>query len=200
METTPNKTDDLEKLATETQARIFDRVVVDKFFRKIYPIVERASAETMAKFQSKQRAVEVQDLAQIACIKILKSLTKFDLARSSFKTWVYMTVRGCWFDLLGSAHEVVVEELDGEGARELATPWSAVDDQVDARLSLRLIESVIPHPTLELVVANAAGWSLQDLADMKGANVETMKSRVRVARGRIGTVLEWVSAGCVVAA
>jgi RNA polymerase sigma factor (sigma-70 family) len=200
METTPNKPDDLDKLAEETQARISERGVVEKFFKKVYPHVERASARTMARFPSKQCSDVGQDLTQIACKKIWTSLLKFDPKRARFKTWINVIVRGVWFDVLEAAREGDYEEIDVEDARELAAPMSAVDDQVDARRRVEILHVALPRPTLELVIGDGLGCTLKELAFMQGANLDTTKSRLIVARQRAGEVLSWASVGCIVAA
>jgi hypothetical protein len=77
---------------------------------------------------------------------------------------------------------------------------SAVDDQVDARITVKLMRSVLPRPTLELVVGVGMGYSLKALADAHGAKLETTKTRLSVARLRVGEMLDDVTVGCVVAA
>jgi RNA polymerase sigma factor (sigma-70 family) len=193
--------DGLGQCAIETQARISTPSAVDQFLKKIRPHVQRASARAMERYPSKRRDVDVDDLTQVACTKIWRSLATYDPKKGRFSTWVGAIVQHAWFEMLGAAHDGDCIDIDDEAPRAVASLASAVDDQVAARISVRVLEAALPRPTHELVLRYGAGCSLKELAIIQGAKMETTKSRLTVARAKIGEILnDVVSVGCVIAA
>lgn len=181
MEKIPNTSFDLDKLAIAAQEHLADRGAAQKFFKQIYPFVRRVCARTVARRPSRHRAFEDEDLVQEVCAKVWKSLPKFKLDKGHFAGWVWTLASRAWIDLAFSRDDTPeVVQLDDELPHEI----SAVDVQVDARRSLALLKGALPPLTFKLIVLQGAGHSAQDIADMQGANVETVKTRIRVARQR----------------
>jgi len=170
----------LETLAVAAQKHASDRAAGQQFFKNIYPFVRHVCVRTVVRRSSRQRAFDFEDLVQAVCVKIWTSLENFDPAKGRFSTWVWTLARHTWTDLAFSKGDCS-SELVGidEG---MPVDASGVDERVDARQSLELIKGALPAAALKLIVMNGVGHSAYDIAGLQGANVETVKSRIRVAR------------------
>ena len=189
---------DLDQLAAAAQGNASDRGAMQQFLKQIQPFVRHVCRRAIALRPTRQCAFDDEDLAQIVRVKIWTSLSKFDLAKGHFAGWVRKIASCAWIDLAfsrGDTPETV------EAGPELQHEGSAVDDQTDARLSLVFLGDSLSPPEMRLIVMNGAGHSAQDIADIEGANVETVKTRIRVARRRAFNCLgAWSTGSCVVAA
>ena len=173
----------LDTTALQAQRNSADPRVLQRFFVEIYPLVRHASARTIDRFPSKQRAVGVEDLAQTACAKVLEGLVTFDVTKGRFSTWVWTIVRRSWFDVLSLRQGDLEVDLD-DTVDDTASAFSPVDEQVDARIGLGTLGRMLPRVSFELLVTNAMGSSAQEIGSTQGVSFETVKSRLRVARHR----------------
>lgn len=189
---------DLDKLAVAAQGHASDRGAIQEFLKQIRPFVRHVCRRAIALRPTRQCAFDDEDLAQLVSVKIWTSLSKFDLAKGHFAGWVRKIASRSWIDLAFSRGDVP-ETV--EAGPELQHEVSSVDDQVDARLTLVFLGDSLSPPEMRLIVLNGAGHAAQDIADMEGANVETVKTRIRVARRRAFNCLgAWTTGNCVVAA
>lgn len=132
-------------------------------------------------------AEDAQDCLQEAMLRIFRSISGFK-AESSFSTWVYrITVNTC-LDELRRRKNRPNTSLDGL----LDTGWSPSDeddtpDRHAARRQTRenlrrLIRELPEDMRAAVVLRDIEGYSYDEIAEILGANVGTVKSRI--SRGR----------------
>jgi RNA polymerase sigma-70 factor (ECF subfamily) len=140
------------------------------------------------------RQDDVEDIAQQVFLKVYLSLNRFD-QRAAFSTWLYkIAVNECWDHLRkkkvrpllyeADLSEEQVSQLDGIGA--LGRSTAGIDEQTQTRDTLERVLEILPEQDRELLMLKEVeGFSVQELADILGLNVNTVKVRLFRARGRI---------------
>src|SRR6202051_5241015 len=141
---------------------------------------------------------DVEDVAQQALAKAYFSIRRFDL-RSAFGTWLYkIAVNECWDYLRKKKVRRLVYESDmsEEQVRKMeATPQQSfgghqhLEDagrRLEQRqLIQRLAGELEEKDQLMLVVKGGEGFSVEEIGEVLGLNVNTVKVRLFRARGRI---------------
>jgi RNA polymerase sigma-70 factor (ECF subfamily) len=145
-----------------------------------------------------RRREDIEDVAQQAFVKAYFSLRRFDL-RSAFGTWLYkITVNECWDYLRKKRVRRLVYEADlsEEQARQLesipehagvaARPPEDAERRTEQRDLLdRLLGELEEKDRLMLVMKEVEGFSVEEISDVLGLNVNTVKVRLFRARGRL---------------
>jgi RNA polymerase sigma-70 factor, ECF subfamily len=140
-----------------------------------------------------RRREDVEDVAQQVFLKAFVSLKRFD-QRSAFSTWLYkISVNECWDYLRkkkvrplvyeSDLSEEQVSRLDGILSQERQTEGPS--ERAEARELLeRLLEKLPEQDRQLLVLKEVEGFSVEELAQILGLNVNTVKVRLFRARGR----------------
>jgi RNA polymerase sigma-70 factor, ECF subfamily len=141
---------------------------------------------------------DVEDVAQQALAKAYFSIRRFDL-RSAFGTWLYkIAVNECWDYLRKKKVRRLVYEADlsEEQVRKLdAIPEHGFGDsrsredagrRVEQRQLLeRLMGELEKKDQVMLVLKEVEGFSVAEIGEVLGLNVDTVKVRLFRARGRL---------------
>jgi RNA polymerase sigma-70 factor, ECF subfamily len=141
---------------------------------------------------------DVEDVAQQALAKAYFSIRRFDL-RSAFGTWLYkIAVNECWDYLRKKKVRRLVYESDlsEEQVRKLdSVPQQSFGGQQhleDAgrrleqrQLIERLLGQLDEKDKLMLVMKEVEGFSVEEIGEVLGLNVNTVKVRLFRARGRV---------------
>jgi RNA polymerase sigma-70 factor (ECF subfamily) len=145
-----------------------------------------------------RRREDAEDVAQQALAKAYFSLKRFDL-RSAFGTWLYkIAVNECWDHLRKKKVRRLVYESDlseeqarqVEGATDAAgsqgRPREDTSRQVEHRqLVERLLAQLDEKDRLMLVMKEVEGFSVEEIGEVLGLNLNTVKVRLFRARGRL---------------
>jgi RNA polymerase sigma-70 factor (ECF subfamily) len=143
-------------------------------------------------------SMDVEDVAQQALAKAYFSIRRFDL-RSAFGTWLYkIAVNECWDYLRKKKVRRLVYEADlsEEQVRKLeSVPEQSFGDphfrpdtgsRVEQRqLVERLLAELDEKDQLMLVMKEVEGFSVEEIGEVLGLNVNTVKVRLFRARGRL---------------
>jgi RNA polymerase sigma-70 factor, ECF subfamily len=143
-------------------------------------------------------SADVEDVAQQALAKAYFSIRRFDL-RSAFGTWLYkIAVNECWDYLRKKKVRRLVYEADlsEEQVRKLESlpehgygGGSHREDsgrRVEQRqLVERLLGELEEKDQLMLVMKEVEGFSVEEIGEVLGLNVNTVKVRLFRARGRL---------------
>ena len=133
---------------------------------------------------------EAEDVAQQVLLKAYVSLPRFDL-RSAFSTWLYkITVNECWDHLRRrkSRPQVLQSELSEDQARkvESLSGDGGFTNPAERAMQGDLVEGLLAHLSEEdrqiLVLKEVEGFSVREVGDMIGLNVNTVKVRLFRAR------------------
>ena len=141
---------------------------------------------------------DVEDVAQQALAKAYFSIRRFDL-RSAFGTWLYkIAVNECWDYLRKKKVRRLVYEADlsEEQVRKLdslpehgygaALHREDTGRRVEQRqLIERLLGELAEKDQLMLVMKEVEGFSVEEIGEVLGLNVNTVKVRLFRARARL---------------
>ena len=144
-----------------------------------------------------RRGEDIEDVAQQVFIKVFVALKRFDL-RSSFPTWLYkVTVNECWDYLRKKRARPLVYEADlsQEQAQQLETghpagveggPAQDAERRTELRDTLdRLLAELTQEEQTMLTLKEVEGFSVEEIGEVFGLNVNTVKVRLFRARGRL---------------
>jgi len=145
-----------------------------------------------------RRREDVEDVAQQVFVKAYFSLRRFDL-RSAFGTWLYkIAVNECWDYLRkkrvrrlvyeADLSEEQVRQLDGvqERAGGAESPAEDAGRRTEQRdLLERLMGELDAKDRWMLVMKEVEGFSVEEIGEALGLNVNTVKVRLFRARGRL---------------
>ncbi len=143
-------------------------------------------------------SADVEDVAQQALAKAYFSIQRFD-QRSAFGTWLHkIAVNECWDYLRKKKVRRLVYEADLsedqlrkiESAPEHGYSGSVPRDDASNRLEHRqLIERMLQQleekDQVMLVMKEVEGFSVEEIGEVLGLNVNTVKVRLFRARGRL---------------
>jgi RNA polymerase sigma-70 factor (ECF subfamily) len=141
---------------------------------------------------------DVEDVAQQALAKAYFSIRRFDL-RSAFGTWLYkIAVNECWDYLRKKKVRRLVYEADlsEEQVRKLESlpehGYGGAAHREDAgrrleqrQLVERLLGELEDKDQIMLVMKEVEGFSVEEIGEVLGLNVNTVKVRLFRARGRL---------------
>ena len=141
---------------------------------------------------------DVEDVVQQALAKAYFSIRQFDL-RSAFGTWLYkITVNECWDYLRKRKVRRLVYEADlsEDQLRKLDSvpetsggdlrPREQASRRVEHRqLVERLLDELEDRDRLMLVMKEVEGFSVEEIGEILGLNINTVKVRLFRARGRL---------------
>ncbi len=141
-----------------------------------------------------RRREDVEDVAQQIFLKAFVSLKRFD-QRSAFSTWLYkISVNECWDYLRkkkvrplvyeSDLSEEQVSRLDGIVSQDRPPESPSTGAEVRELLE-RMLEKLPEQDRQLLLLKEVEGFSVEELADILGLNVNTVKVRLFRARGRI---------------
>lgn len=190
------RTEAAEKAASE------ERVLV----RRAQAGEVAAYEELLAKHQQRVFAVvggilrhreDVEDVAQQVFVKAYFSLKRFDL-RSAFGTWLYkIAVNECWDYLRKKKVRRLVYESDlsEEQGRLMAAasesqgidrPKEDTAKRLEQReLIERLLSELDEEDRAMLVMKEVEGFSVEEISESLGMNVNTVKVRLFRSRGKL---------------
>ncbi len=141
-----------------------------------------------------RRREDVEDVAQQVFIKAYFSLKRFD-QRSAFSTWLYkITVNECWDYLRKKRVRPLVYEADlsEDQARQMDSfvpAGKAPADSSDRAAMRQQVERLLAQLSEEdrqmMVLKEVEGFSVEEVGEILGLNVNTVKVRLFRARARL---------------
>jgi RNA polymerase sigma-70 factor, ECF subfamily len=143
-----------------------------------------------------RRREDIEDVAQQVFLKAYISIRRFDM-RSAFSTWLYkIAVNECWDYLRKKKVRPLSYEADlsEEQARHVeqfvsnSIDGGSPDERAELReIVERLLSDLTEEDRMMLVLKEAQGFAVDDIARMLGLNVNTVKVRLFRARRRLAT-------------
>jgi RNA polymerase sigma-70 factor, ECF subfamily len=171
---------ELVRLAQNGTAQAFEELV-RRHQQRVFAVVARIL----------HRREDVEEIAQQVFLKAYVSIRRFDM-RSAFSTWLYkIAVNECWDSLRKKKVRPLVYESDlsEEQVQRLdsyATTGrgpTSPDERAQARELVELLLSSLSEEDKRiLLLKEVEGLSVQEIADIFGLNVNTVKVRMFRAR------------------
>jgi RNA polymerase sigma-70 factor (ECF subfamily) len=129
---------------------------------------------------------DASDVGQDAMVRIYQKIKEFN-GRSSFKTWLYRVVSNlCLDELRRRKHQVAsleeYRELGYEPASASPNPEETAESMERSRLIQELLTSLsVEHRTI-LILKDIEGLEYNEIAQVLGCGIGTVKSRLSRAR------------------
>ncbi|HEV2305191.1 MAG TPA: sigma-70 family RNA polymerase sigma factor [Candidatus Acidoferrales bacterium] len=143
-----------------------------------------------------RRREDIEDVAQQVFLKAYISIGRFDM-RSAFSTWLYkIAVNECWDYLRKKKVRPLTYEADlsEEQARHVeqfvsvgAEASNAAERAEMREIVERLLSDLSEEDRTMLVLKETQGFAVEEIGQMLGLNVNTVKVRLFRARRRLAT-------------
>jgi RNA polymerase sigma-70 factor (ECF subfamily) len=129
-----------------------------------------------------------EDIAQDVFLAAFAKLATFDPARSRFSTWLFTITRNKCINRMKKKRPVCMRQLPERG-RQHAPDQHAVRNELLARLD-RALEALPARQRRAFVLAEFEALPYEEIAQIEGARIGTVKSRINRARGKLADVLK----------
>lgn len=141
-----------------------------------------------------RQKLDVEDVAQRVFLKTYRGIQRFN-QRAAFSTWLYRIAMNECLDYLrkqrtwplvyeANLSEEQVSRL--EGIALATTKQGGPIERIEAKEALdRILGSLSEQDRQLLILREAEGFSIRELAEILGLNVNTVKIRLFRARGRV---------------
>ena len=140
---------------------------------------------------------DARDLTQDAFIRVYRAWRSFQPG-TSFLSWIYRIVTNLYRDELrrrkGRFHEEIPEDNAPQefgGQRPLAT--NPIDDYVDRQIGeplSRALADLSPDQRQVVILADIEEYSYQEIAEIMGCSIGTVRSRLHRARALLRRLVE----------
>ena len=130
------------------------------------------------------------ELVQDVMLVVWRKAALFDAGRGSLATWLYTISRNCLLNHVRHERRLDVDD-------DLPEPEADAGDSEDAMLAAagrrKLAATIAKLPAEQLDVLHRAYWrgqTMQECADEQGIPLGTVKTRVRLALGRLRELMQ----------
>lgn len=141
--------------------------------------------------RQKMTGSEAEELVQEVMIVLWHKAGLYDPSRSSLSTWLFRIARNRRIDLQRRARARILDETDPslQPVAEIGADEMVANDDRDAHV--RAAVSRLPEEQREMLrAAFFLGQSHSEIAEATGLPLGTVKSRIRLAFGKLKKVLE----------
>ena len=152
-------------------------------------------------FRLTHNEADARDLTQDAFIRVYRAWRSF-VPGTSFLSWIYRIVTNLYRDELrrrkGRYQEEIPEDNAPQqfgGERPLAV--SPIEDYVESQFSetmSKALDALSPDQRQVIVLADIEEYSYQEIAEIVGCSIGTVRSRLHRARHQLRKLVEHYSA------
>ncbi len=143
-------------------------------------------------FRLTRNEADARDLTQDAFIRVFRAWRSF-VPGTSFLSWIYRIVTNLHRDELRKQKGRYQEEIPEDNAHqeyggERPVAVTPIEDYVEGQLGERLqraLESLTPDQRQVVVLADIEELSYQEIADIAGCSIGTVRSRLHRARTQL---------------
>ena len=162
-------------------------------FARLYDRYDRPCFAFIRRMLGPGRGEAAEDLHQETWISISKNAGAFDAGKASFRAWLFTIARHKVWDHFRRQRVTVLASAPVDAAMMIPDEGPTPLDQVESReLAQRLIAAVEALPLAQrdvFVLFAHAGLSLEEIAEVTDAGLETTRSRLRYARATLRLTL-----------
>jgi RNA polymerase sigma-70 factor (ECF subfamily) len=137
--------------------------------------------------------VDAEEVAQDAFVRAWRYASSFDARRGAVASWLLGITRNVAFDRIRSTHRRPEQTYD-ESLVEVVTALDTLEDEVvDRDDAARVIEIVRDIPSEQrdaLLATTLLGLSAREISEQSGTPLGTVKTRIRLALGRVRQAME----------
>ena len=164
-----------------------------KAFGRLYDRYDRPCLVFIRRMLGAAHREAAEDLHQETWISISRSARAFDPAKATFRAWLFTIARRKVWDHFRRQRVTILASAQVDGATMVPDEGPTPQEQVESRqLAQRLVAAVEALPLAQrdvFVLFAHAGLSLEEVAKVTGAGMETTKSRLRYARAALRLTL-----------
>lgn len=139
------------------------------------------------------RTAQAEDITQEAFLSLWRSGARYDRTRGSVRTWVLSTVRNRAIDVFRHEAAKGSRNVSDEGLAERVQAPDRTDQEVERREQARDVRSALvtlpPDQRRVIELAYFGGFSHTEIAELLSLPAGTVKSRMRLALGRLQVAL-----------
>ena len=159
-------------------------------FARLYDRYDRPCFLFIRRLLGAAQGDAAEDLHQETWIAISKTWAAFDPVRGSFAAWLFTIARRkTWDHFRRQRVAVLASATHDEAAMIVPDPGLTPLEQVQSReLAQEIVNAVEALPLEQrgvFILFAQAGLSLEEIAEVTGVAMETVKSRLRYARAKL---------------
>ena len=162
-------------------------------FARLYDRYDRQGFRFIRRLLGAAHADAAEDLHQETWIMVARRAAAFDPDRASFPAWFFTIARHKVWDYFRRQKVAVLAVAQDDAALQVADPGPGPLEQVQSRERAGEIVGAVEALPLEqrgaLVLFAEAGLTLEEIGEVTGVGVETVKSRLRYARAKLRQAL-----------
>jgi RNA polymerase sigma factor (sigma-70 family) len=136
---------------------------------------------------------DARDLTQDAFIRVFRAWRSFRPG-TSFLAWIYRIATNLYRDELRRRKGVFAQPLpDDTQSQEQAPRHDPIAEMHERELSVgmdRALRGLTPEQRSVILLADVEGYSYQEIADVIGCSIGTVRSRLHRARAQLRKLLE----------
>jgi RNA polymerase sigma-70 factor (ECF subfamily) len=129
-----------------------------------------------------------EDLAQEVFFAAYRKLASFDPARSQFSTWLFTIARNKSLNALKKKRALATAELPDK--TDSQNPCDSLAQEELLTMLDRQLQVLPSRQRRALILAEFEGLSYEKIAQIEGARLGTIKSRINRARKKLRSALE----------
>jgi RNA polymerase sigma-70 factor (ECF subfamily) len=153
------------------------RLLVERYERRVVRMIRNMTGMTHS----------AEDLAQDVFLTAFAKLQSFDPARSRFSTWLLTIARNKSINHLKKKHPRTQHELPARV--DDGTPLAALMQREAFALLDRALAMLPSHQRRAFILAEFEGLTYEQIAQIEGARIGTIKSRTSRARAKLTRAL-----------
>jgi RNA polymerase sigma-70 factor (ECF subfamily) len=157
----------------------FDRLV-ERYYQRIDRLAQQVVRHPMA----------AEDITQEVFLRAYRALSRFR-GEASFYSWLYrITINLCLNYLRRQAHQMsTAPDSDASALLTVDDPSSVLEIQERERLIRSAIDTLPSHYRIAIILRDLEGLSYQEIADILGVPLGTVKSRINFGKGLLRKAL-----------
>lgn len=160
-------------------------------------LVSRHQSALIGFFLKNTRDAQLaEDLTQETLLKVYNQAWDY-LPLGKFRAWMYRMARNLLIDdVRRRSHDALVRAVKGRSqdesdalariAADLSAPWEKAEQRELAKLINELLEEIPDEQRQTVTLHYYVGLALPDVADVMDVPLATCKSRLRLARDKLG--------------
>lgn len=171
-----------EDLALAAAAAAGDRTAAERFVRRAIPVVRRVARAIIAD------RVEAEDATQLALIEVLRAARTYR-GTGAFEHWVRRVASRAVIRHARKARSSRIHSLDERSDNREASLPTTVLESLPRSLE-HYLEELPENQRVAIMLRHALGHTINEIAELTGAPVPTVLSRIKKARQELRRLIQ----------
>jgi len=154
------------------------RMLVERYQKPVLRMVRNYTSDSHA----------YEDVAQEVFLRAYRQLTKFDSARSCFSTWLFTIARNLSINALKKKQAIAIQEIPEPASRD--NPDQQMREQEYFLILEQALQGLPSRLRRAFVLAEMETLSYEEIAQIEGVRIGTVKSRIHRAKRKLQAALK----------